>query len=90
VLLAVVLCIYLGRLEGVENQAAVKAQIVKALKAMTHSLEYAEKVNEILEKSTVWKEYKDQKHDLFISSAPIAGYLTGGKNFSFLSNKTYN
>ena len=31
----------------------------------------------ILEKSTVWRDYKDQKHDLFISDTPIAGYLTG-------------
>lgn len=55
-----------------------KAQIVKALKSMSRSLMYGEKVNSILEKSTVWLEYKDQKHDLFISSTPIAGYLTGG------------
>lgn len=61
-----------------ENQAAVKAQIVKALKAMLLSLQYGEQVSSLLEDSRVWKEYKDQKHDLFISSAPIAGYLTGG------------
>ena len=26
----------------------------------------------------MWSAYKDQKHDLFISDAPIAGYLTAG------------
>lgn len=70
-----------GRLEAVDNQAAVKAQIVKALKAMTLSLEYGERVSGILQDSDVWKEYKDQKHDLFIATTPIAGYLTGGGMF---------
>ena len=68
----------LGRIEGVENQAAAKAQIVKALKAMMLSLQHGEQVTTILDKSQVWKEYKDQKHDLFIANTPIAGYLTGG------------
>ena len=77
--------LFVGRLEGVENQAATKAQIVKALKAMMNSLEYGEKVNTILEESTVWKEYKDQKHDLFIATTPIAGYLTGGGKFYYFS-----
>ena len=35
------------------------------------------KVNELLEASKVWAAYKDQKHDLFITNAPTAGYLTG-------------
>ena len=32
------------RIEGVENQAATKAQVVKALKAMQRSLKYGEEV----------------------------------------------
>lgn len=36
-----------------------------------------DQITELLEKSPVWSAYKDQKHDLFISDAPIAGYLTG-------------
>jgi DnaJ family protein C protein 13 len=64
-------------LEILDSPAATKAQIVKALKAMLKSLAYGEEVNGILEKSTVWKDYKDQKHDLFISNTPVAGYLTG-------------
>lgn len=34
-------------------------------------------ISAILEKSTVWLSYKDQKHDLFIQETNIAGYLTG-------------
>ena len=66
-----------GRLDIVENPATTKAQIVKALKAMTKSLLLGEKVNAILEKSSVWAEYKDQRHDLFISNNTSSGYLTG-------------
>ena len=35
-------------------------------------------VNEILNRSTVWSAFKDQKHDLFISESQTAGYITGG------------
>lgn len=66
-----------GRLDIIDNPAMTKAQIVKALKSMSRSLLYGERVVSILEKSPIWAEYKDQKHDLFISSAPVAGYLTG-------------
>lgn len=66
-----------ARLDLIENPAMTKAQIVKALKSMTRSLMYGDKVNSILDKSSIWLEYKDQKHDLFISNTPIAGYLTG-------------
>jgi DnaJ family protein C protein 13 len=66
-----------GRLEALENPAMTKAQIVKALKAMCRSLLHGSSVTAILDKSAVWSEYKDQRHDLFISSAPRAGYLTG-------------
>lgn len=86
-------------LEFVENIASVKAQIVKALKAMQLNPKYGEQVdnltlqlqfgrngfficaflqiNELLEKSPIWKDYKSQKHDLFLSDRPSAGYLTG-------------
>lgn len=64
-------------LETLDNPSATKAQIVKALKSMTRSLQYGEQVNEILGKSTVWSAFKDQKHDLFISESQTAGYLTG-------------
>ena len=66
------------RLES-DNPAAVKAQIVKALKAMSRSLQHGEQVSAILNRSQVWPEYRDQKHDLFITSSNTAGYLTGEK-----------
>ena len=34
-------------------------------------------MNSILEASPVWSSFRDQKHDLFLSDTPIAGYLTG-------------
>ncbi|KAH0627267.1 hypothetical protein JD844_002784 [Phrynosoma platyrhinos] len=64
-------------LENLESPSATKAQIVKALKSMTRSLQYGEQVNEILSRSSVWSAFKDQKHDLFISETQTAGYLTG-------------
>lgn len=67
-----------GGLEAMDKPAATKAQIVKALKAMQRSLAHGERVIELLDKSAVWKEYKDQRHDLFISDNPISGYLTAG------------
>uniref|UniRef100_A0A8D2LVZ6 DnaJ heat shock protein family (Hsp40) member C13 n=1 Tax=Varanus komodoensis TaxID=61221 RepID=A0A8D2LVZ6_VARKO len=64
-------------LENLESPSATKAQIVKALKSMTRSLQHGEQVNEILSRSSVWSAFKDQKHDLFISETQTAGYLTG-------------
>ncbi|CAB3992239.1 dnaJ homolog subfamily C member 13-like [Paramuricea clavata] len=61
----------------IENAPASKAQIVKALKAMSRDFLHGEKVLEILDKSEVWASYRDQKHDLFISDRNVAGYLTG-------------
>lgn len=66
-----------NRIEMVSNQSMVKAQIVSALKAMTHNLNYGDRVSQILNASSVWSEYKDQKHDLFISDSNVRGYLTG-------------
>ena len=76
-----------GHIEGQENPAAVKAQIVKAIKSMQNSLQYGEQITNILAESRVWAEYKDQKHDLFIANTPIAGYLTGGGEFWIKPNK---
>jgi DnaJ family protein C protein 13 len=80
----------------VDKPASVKAQIVKALKAMLNTTQYASqvfkfnsiivfywlsliiriKVDAILSASRIWKDYKDQKHDLFITTTTTAGYLT--------------
>lgn len=64
--------------DGCENPSATKAQIVKALKAMQTSLLHGQAVTDLLEASRVWKDYRDQKHDLFISDRNVAGYLTAG------------
>lgn len=66
-----------NRIDILENPATTKAQIVKALKAMTRSFSLGDKVSSILEKSSIWAEYKDQRHDLFISNTSTSGYLTG-------------
>lgn len=65
-----------SNMAGVDKPASVKAQIVKALKAMLNSLQYLTQVEAILNQSRIWKDYKDQKHDLFISNTTTAGYLT--------------
>lgn len=57
----------------------VKAQIVAALKAMTSNLTYGDRVAHILNQNPVWAEYRDQKHDLFITDTNVRGYLTGKK-----------
>lgn len=35
-----------------------------------------QKVEQILSQSRIWRDYKDQKHDLFIENTPTIGYLT--------------
>lgn len=66
-----------GGMTAVSNPGASKAQIVKALKAMARCLKYGDQVQSVLNASTVWAEYKDQKHDLFITDNKTSGYLTG-------------
>lgn len=34
-------------------------------------------VNTLLDKSSVWATYKEQRHDLFLSDNQVSGYLTG-------------
>ncbi|KAK6107132.1 DnaJ domain family protein [Brugia pahangi] len=73
-------------MKGVDSVAAAKAEIVGALKNVSLDLQYGAKIAEILGESSIWAQYKDQRHDLFIpannvhsiTGAPsgIAGYLT--------------
>jgi len=60
--------------------------MVKALQSMSRNALYGAQVETLLAKSPVWAEFQGQKHDLFISSAPTAGYLTGNK---LMFNYTY-
>lgn len=48
-----------------------------ALKAMTHNLSYGDKVSQLLNSNHIWAEFRDQKHDLFITDTNVRGYLTG-------------
>ncbi|OQV17813.1 DnaJ-like protein subfamily C member 13 [Hypsibius exemplaris] len=65
-------------LEFIPNPSGTKAHIVKALKSMTRSLALGDKVSAILDQSRVWSEFKDQRHDLFITHTNTVGYLTAG------------
>ncbi|KJE90900.1 DnaJ domain-containing protein RME-8 [Capsaspora owczarzaki ATCC 30864] len=64
-------------LENIEAAAAIKAQVVKALKQMTTDITHGADVEQLLAKSEIWNAFKDQKHDLFITNTTVAGYLTG-------------
>lgn len=66
-----------SRLNNVENPAMTKAQIVGALKSMCTSQIWGDKVVSILDSNSVWAEYKEQRHDLFITNTHVSGYLTG-------------
>ena len=76
-------------LVDVEQPGSCKAHLVDSCKIMAASSVYGEQVQNILQSSSIWMNYKDQRHDLFIetsshvlaittgSSGPqIAGYLT--------------
>lgn len=62
--------------------SSCRALIVQVLQAMCESPTHGLRVRELLDKSSVWAEYRDQKHDLFLSNTPISGYLTGKFYFS--------
>lgn len=64
----------------------VKAQIVAALKAMTHNLSYGDKVSHLLNSNQIWAEFRDQKHDLFITDTNVRGYLTGNTLINIINN----
>lgn len=59
------------------HSSSTKALIVQVLKTMTKSLVHGEDISAILEESSVWSEFKDQKHDLFISNQRPDQYITG-------------
>lgn len=67
---------------------AACAEIVDALKSACLDLQVGEKISEILNRSSVWSQYRDQRHDLFLpasrthaitgTTVGVAGYLTEG------------
>ena len=65
--------------------ANTKAIIVEVLKNMSQNVTYGEQVDVMLNKSSVWSEFKDQKHDLFISNQPT-NYIS---EYHLMSNWIY-
>ena len=59
------------------TNSTTKALIVQVLKKMCQSELYAAQVQKILDNNSIWNEFKDQKHDLFITQTSNPGYLTG-------------
>lgn len=58
------------------TSATTKAHAVQVLKAMAAATDSGgEQVNAVLGQSSVWSDYKDQKHDLFMAPPTAAGYL---------------
>lgn len=66
----------LNILDSNASQSA-KAKIVQILQTIQTNPVLGLQITEILAKSNVWNEYKDQKHDLFITHNSSTQYLTG-------------
>lgn len=68
---------------GVDNPAAAKAEIVDGLKNVCLDLQYGEKISLMLNKSPIWAQYRDQRHDLFL---PVSRTQAIGGEDSFFSS----
>lgn len=66
----------LNILDSNASQSA-KAKIVQMLQYIQNNPIMGPQIIEILSKSSIWNEYKDQKHDLFITSNQSTQFLTG-------------
>ena len=76
-----------GSLSAVENPARTKAIIAKTLKIMAESPAHGGAINALLDKSSVWSSYSDQKLDLFITNSVTPTYLTGLLEYLFIVSK---
>lgn len=56
--------------------SSTKALIVQLLKSINNNQAYGPQVSALLNKSGIWSEFKDQKHDLFITNSQNQRYLT--------------
>lgn len=65
-------------LADVDKPGSCKAHLVDSCKLMAESLVYGEQVQRILQASSVWNDYKDQRHDLFIQTSSHMQAITGG------------
>lgn len=61
-----------------QDVAEVKARTVTALQTASADSVHGPALKEILDKSDVWATYSGQRHDLFLTSAPVVGLLTAG------------
>ncbi|VDP15686.1 unnamed protein product [Soboliphyme baturini] len=61
----------------VQNSMAVKAEVVTALKLMSNNSVHGQSVSNVLNKSSIWTEFQDQKHDLFLSGPSQIASLPG-------------
>lgn len=65
-------------LTGVTNPAAAKAEIADALKFCCQEPQFGERISAVLQKSSIWSQYKDQRHDLFLPTLTQTQAITGG------------
>ena len=64
---------------GHQSASSARAIIIKVLKTMSRVDDpiYGPQINAILNGSTIWWKYKDQNHELFLTSAAFGGFITG-------------
>jgi DnaJ family protein C protein 13 len=62
---------------GTGNISAAKAEIIDALKNVCRDLTHGEKIAEILKRSPIWAQYKDQRHDLFLPASQTQAITAG-------------
>ncbi|KCV70333.1 hypothetical protein H696_02660 [Fonticula alba] len=60
-----------------EGAAAIKAQIVRCLKALSNDPVHGATLQEQLNASEVWLNYRDQRHDLFLTQDSVRGLISG-------------
>ncbi|KAL3096073.1 hypothetical protein niasHS_005832 [Heterodera schachtii] len=65
-------------LPGVNNPSAAKAEIADALKACSRDANFGERITQLLQKSQIWAQYRDQRHDLFLPTITQTQAITGG------------
>lgn len=60
---------------------SARAIIIKVIKGMlaVEDPVYKPQIQHLLDESSVWKKYRSQSHDLFLTSGAHAGFLTGPK-----------
>ena len=44
---------------------------------MTRDVSYGEMVQQMLDESSIWANYRDQRHDLFLTNETVRHLLTG-------------